>query len=307
MELIQLEYFRTVAYEESISRAARKMHISQPALSISIARLEEELGVHLFDRVSGRIRLNSMGKIYLRRVEQVFLNLREAKLELTSQDEVTTSEIFISCTTMGMCPTIIESYLQTHPNQPISYFVFSDDEIKRRLENGETDLSICARQIHGHDILWTPLFNEHLVVLVPRGHPFSSRRYLEIDDLKNEKFIVQRAADRQQGEYATVFEGADYLPRTFISTNELELAIRSVDAGAGIMVASFLTAARLTHNTAPVMIPLKTDRFVRSLGIARLKGHYFTKPVQELYDFIISFCQEQAKVQEDVFRGVYDT
>ena len=88
MELTQLEYFRTVAYEESISRAARKLHISQPALSISIAKLEEELGVHLFDRVSGHIRLNNMGRIYLRRVESVFLHLREAELELSSHEDI---------------------------------------------------------------------------------------------------------------------------------------------------------------------------------------------------------------------------
>lgn len=306
MELMQLEYFRTVAYEESISRSARKLHISQPALSISISKLEEELGVHLFDRVSGRIRLNNMGRVYLRQVEKVFMNLREAKLELENQDETKLTEIFVSSSTMGMCPTILEAFIRTHPNQPLSYFIFSDEDIKIRLENGEDDLAICARQIHGHDILWTPLFNERLVILVPPNHPFRQRRYVEIGDLKDESFIVQRSAYHLLGEYALVFDDAGFQPHTSIITNELELAIRSVDAGAGIMVASFLTAARLTHNSAPIMVPLKTERFVRSLGIARLNGHYFTKPVQRLYDFILEFCRQQAIIQEEFFQGVYD-
>lgn len=306
MELIQLEYFRKVAYEESISRAARTLHISQPALSISISKLEEELGVHLFDRVSGHIRLNNMGRIYLRRVEQVFLNLREASLELTNQEDIFLSEISIAGTTMGMCPIAIETFIQAHPTQPLSFFIYSDDEIKRQLEQGELDMALCARQILGHDILWTPLLEERLVILAPESHPLCRRKYVEVSDLKDERFVVQRSASNLNGEYSAVFENAGYQPKTSVVTNELELAIRSVDAGAGIMVASFLTAARLTHNSAPAMIPLKTDRFSRTVGIARLQGHFFTRPVWEFYNFIVEYYREIELYQEKIFRGVYD-
>ncbi len=304
MELTQLEYFRTVAYEESISRAARKLHISQPALSISIAKLEEELGVHLFDRVSGHIRLNNMGRIYLRRVESVFLHLREAELELSSHEDIYLSEIYVACSTMGMCPTIMEKYIQSHPAQPFSYFVHGDEEIRRLLEQGAVDLAICSRQIHGHDILWEPLFDERLVILVPPDHHLCCRPYVEVSDLRNEHFIVQRAASNLYGEYSSIFDNAGFQPQTSIVTNELELAIRSVDAGAGIMVASFLTVARHSHKGQPRMIPLKTDRLVRQLGIARLRGHFFTKPVVEFYDFLLEYFHQQKFDQEKFFQGV---
>lgn len=306
MELAQLEYFRTVAYEESISRAARKLHISQPALSISIAKLEEELGVHLFDRVSGHIRLNNMGRLYLRRVESVFLHLREAELELSNQEDVYLSEISIAGSTMGMCPTMMEDFIREHPNQPLTFFIYSDEEIKRRLEQGTIDMALCARQIFGHDISWFPLFNEHLVILAPKGHPLCGRKYVEVQDLVGERFIVQRSASNLQGEYSAIFDGVGYQPQTSVVTNELELAIRSVDAGAGIMIASFLTAARLTHNITPAMIPLKTDKNRRTLGIARLQGHYFSKPVQEFYDFILDYYGKLESYQAQFFQGVYD-
>lgn len=306
MELIQLEYFRAVAYEESISRAARKLHISQPALSISISKLEDELGVHLFDRISGRIRLNNMGKIYLRQVERVFLDLRDAELELANQNSAKLTEIFLASSTMGMCPTIMEQYIRDNPHQPLSIFIHSDEEIKTRLENGTLDFAICARQIYGHDLIWQPLFNERLVILVPKGHPLMKKRFVEVQDLEHEKFVVQRSAQNLRGEYSSVFDNAGIEPQTSICTNELELAIRSVDAGAGIMVASFLTAARLTHNTTPIMIPLKTDSFVRNLGLLRLNGHYFTQNVQQLYDYLVSAFEKENAVQEEFFQGVYD-
>lgn len=304
MELIQLEYFRTVAYEESISRAARKLHISQPALSISLSKLESELGVHLFDRVSGRIRLNNMGRIYLRQVERVFLDLHEAEVLLADPDDSTPTEIHIACSTMGMSPTIIEQYVHHSPQQPLSVFIHSDDEIKTRLENGSLDFAICARQIHGHDLIWEPLFDERLVILAPHGHPLTKKPYVEVQDLEHERFIVQRSASNSKGEYSSVFDNAGFQPQTSVCTNELELAIRSVDAGAGIMVASFLTAARLTHNSAPVMIPLKTEHFVRKLGLLRLNGHFFTRNVQQLYDYLTVEFHEQHLIQEEFFRNV---
>lgn len=307
MELQQLEYFRAVAYEESISRAARKLHISQPALSISISKLEDELGTHLFDRVSGRIRLNNMGKIYLRRVEDVFRNLHEASLELTSQEEAYLTQISIASTTMSLCPLMLEAYLKIHPTQPFSHFVHSDDEIKRLLEMGDVDFAICSREIHGHDISWIPLLDDQLIILAPSDHPLCSRRYVEVQDLKNERFIVQRSASNLYGEYSAIFDDAGFIPHTCIVTNELEVLIRAVDAGAGIAVASFITSVRHTHSTVPKMLPLKTDNFHRTIGIARLNGHFFSKPVQEFYDFVIAYYKEQEIVQEKFFQGTYDT
>lgn len=79
MDLRQLECFRVAARTGSITAAARELHISQPALSMTISRLEEDLGVHLFDRISGKILLNSMGKSLLTNVERIFLELGELR------------------------------------------------------------------------------------------------------------------------------------------------------------------------------------------------------------------------------------
>ena len=82
MELQQLKYFKTVAAIGKISDAAEALFISAPALSTSIARLEKELGVKLFDRTSNRITLNAQGQILLKHVNQIFTNLENAKQEL---------------------------------------------------------------------------------------------------------------------------------------------------------------------------------------------------------------------------------
>lgn len=310
MELLQLEYFYMVAKHESISKAAKLLHVSQPALSISIAKLEDELGIKLFDRVRGRVRLNASGKAYLQRVNQVFLTLREAKNEIDTQAESAVMPITVVETTMGMCAHTIEEYIKTHPKQPLRFYAYSDNEVKEQLESGDIDFAVCARQIFGQNIVWTPLFNERLVVVVPANHPLADRRYVELSDLRSEKFVVQQTAAVLQGEFAPLFDNVGYEPKTIISTNELELALRAVDAGAGIMVMAFLTANRLARHSSGeerhVNIPLRLDDFHRDLGIAHLSGHYFTPAVHELFTFIVDSFAEQHKIQEEFFSLTFD-
>lgn len=76
MELIHLKYFQTIARLESVTQAAAELHVSQPALSKILARLEQELGQSLFDRQNRCMRLNAAGKLFLQHVQRVFWSCR---------------------------------------------------------------------------------------------------------------------------------------------------------------------------------------------------------------------------------------
>ena len=82
MELLQLRYFQALAKEEHMSRTAEKLYISQPSLSLTIKKLEKELGVPLFDRTGRSIRLNAYGSLFLRHVDEVFSALERGGNEL---------------------------------------------------------------------------------------------------------------------------------------------------------------------------------------------------------------------------------
>ena len=82
MDLTQLQYFRTVARLENVTKAARELYVSQPTLSQSIARLEESLGTPLFDRQKGKLHLNEAGRIFLERVDRAFVEIDNGVNEL---------------------------------------------------------------------------------------------------------------------------------------------------------------------------------------------------------------------------------
>lgn len=90
MEILQPQYFQTVARLEHMTKAAEQLQIAQPSLSKTISRLEEDLGVALFDREHRKIRLNAAGRIFLNRVERAFAELNEGRreiVELADQDQ----------------------------------------------------------------------------------------------------------------------------------------------------------------------------------------------------------------------------
>ena len=115
MELQQLRYFLTVARLEHMTRAAEELHITQPSLSITISRLEESLGVPLFDRYRRQIKLNEFGKAFLRRVERIFDELEEGKRELLDLAGLEHGTVSVASTSMGILKDLIDSFLTQYP------------------------------------------------------------------------------------------------------------------------------------------------------------------------------------------------
>ena len=116
MEFLQLKYFKTVAEIGKISEAAEALFISAPALSTSIARLEKELGMKLFDRTNNRIILNQQGHILLRYVNQVFSSLECAKTELQQSTLRRGRNVSIGSVASTQWVDMVTAFSQEYPN-----------------------------------------------------------------------------------------------------------------------------------------------------------------------------------------------
>lgn len=207
MELLQLKYFKAVAEAGKVVAAAEKLYISPPALSMSILRLEKELGMPLFDRANNRITLNKQGKIFLRYVNQVLTSLECAQAELRQsllQQEkhvpiaVTTSNLWIelitafsqeyahftlSSTTLNMSP------LMEHGLQPQYAFLLA--------EEGDVPPA------HGEKLESIVLFEDQPAVMVHPSHPLAKEKEVDIHALLEEKLLLPL---REQSLYARLVD-----------------------------------------------------------------------------------------------------
>ena len=194
MELQQLKYFKTVATIGKISDAAEALFISAPALSTSIARLEKELGVKLFDRTSNRITLNAQGQILLKYVNQVFANLDSAKQELNQSLLHQGPHISLVSINSLMWVNLIASFTAEFSKYTLSC---SSTSIPELTENG---FSAQHNFLLAYECEIPPVYAEKLdsiflfratpTVMVHKDHPLARKELLDIRELVDERFFL---------------------------------------------------------------------------------------------------------------------
>lgn len=194
MELQQLKYFQTVAQIEKIADAAAELFISAPALSTSIARLEKELGIKLFDRTGNRITLNPQGQILLKYTNRIFAELDNAKEEL--QQSLLPQEQHLSFISTN---TLIWVNLIAAFTAEFSHYTLSSSKISisQLAENGmpaqhnfllayESEISPeYANQLDS-----IGLFRVTPMVMIHKDHHLSQKQELDIREIANERFFL---------------------------------------------------------------------------------------------------------------------
>lgn len=149
MELRVLRYFYTVAREESITRAARLLHITQPTLSRQLMQLEEELGAALFRRGGHRVVLTEDGLLLKRRAQELLELADKTRQEFRSREELA-GEIAIGCgetRNMACLSRLMASFREEHPLVGFRIYSATADEVKDRMENGLLDLGLLMEPV----------------------------------------------------------------------------------------------------------------------------------------------------------------
>lgn len=250
MELNSLRQFLVVARLEHLSRAAEELHIAQPSLSRTIARLESELGVPLFDR-SGRLRLNDTGKLFRDHVERALGELdagRRAVAEATSEGLGSVrlaSETFLTLTGP------LAAYKRAHPSIEIELHWSPADDMARRLRAQDVDLCVASQPIQAEGLEAMKLFDEPVGVGMPLDHPLAGRTSVTIEELADQPFVTARRGHWLRHLLDRLFATRNLTPRIVCESDEHSAIADLISAGLGIgLIPAF--AARLSITPAPV-------------------------------------------------------
>lgn len=187
MELERVRQFVEVMHTGSVNAAAKKLHVSQPALSRSLRRYEEELGCTLFDRTSNSLKPTPLAHDILGDAE----DLVRAGQRL--RDDIATAKIRSQMLRVGTCAPAPLWYLTSLlvsilPGTMFGQEMLGEDELERRLFDGTLDVAITNRMVAGMDCCL--LMHENLYVSAPVEHPFAKRASLSFADLGSETFIL---------------------------------------------------------------------------------------------------------------------
>ena len=190
MELNQLKYFATVARLGNMSRAAQELYVTQPNLSKSISRLEEELGVPLFERRKGKITLNDYGRCFLSSVNLSLAELESGALSIQRMYESSQNILALGCSIDDFIPDVLRDFSATYPEIGIRQFGCDPAQLVDRLNRRMLDLGITDRPpITGDDFVCTELDRCEYCILVGKNHRLADRRSVSVSELAGEKLI----------------------------------------------------------------------------------------------------------------------
>lgn len=286
MDLQQLEYFRTLAQTQHVTRSAEVLSISQSALSRSIARLEDEMGVPLFDRQGRTIRLNQFGQIFLERVENMMKEFNEGKKEiqdLLEPESGTISLGFLHTLSTNLIPDLISSFRMDYPKIKFKLGQGPSHILLDQLQSGEIDLCLIAPNDVKHPVRWEELWSEELFVIVPKNHKFANYQSIKLEELANEPFIHLKKGFSLRITVEQLFQEGEITPDITFEGEEADTVAALVAAGLGI---SILPDLKGIDKSKLLQIPLSWPMSKRRIGLAWVEGRYISPANDKFKSFV---------------------
>ena len=299
MELNQLEYFCTVARLEHMTRAAEELNITQPALSKVIARLEDDLGVKLFEREGKNIRLNECGQVVLRYAERVLYTLGDMRAELSEMSAGRAGIIRLGSSFPAGEPNWVLDRVRTFALErpDISFHIqqYASAQLFQVLEKREIDLAISTIPLRQAGVCWKELFVERMGVILSAHHPLSARSELSMDDLREERFYCNNANSDVQELTSRFCERAGFRPNVHFECEFPSFIGEAVSLGYGISLISERGHRQSSRKNERqeweqniVYRPLKEDYCCRVCGVAYLEERILPRTVRAFYDHLVA-------------------
>ena len=194
MELRHLRYFVAVAEELHFGRAAKRLYIAQPPLSLQIQQLEEELGVSLFKRTNRRVELTDAGQAFLDEAYKILAHVEQAKLlaQRAARGEIGKLALgFVSSAAFELLPHLLSAYREQHPQIHVSLHEMEKDEQIAALFARQIQVGLLRPPVDSSELYSEIILREPLLLALPAQHPLVSKAQISILDLANETFVLQ--------------------------------------------------------------------------------------------------------------------
>ena len=241
MELRQIRYFRRVAAEMSFTRAAEVLNMAQPPLSRQIKMLEEEMGVELFERVGRGIKLTEAGRYFLDQTDLMLKKLSEtvqATQRVGRKEKRRVGIGFVPSVLYGYMPGFIRQLRALDQSIEISLLEMITLQQFEALKTGRIDIGIGRILLSDPEIERLVLWEERLIVALPKEHALAKCTTLSIEQLIPESLILYPARPRPSyADYVLdIFRQQGGVPEHIQEVNELQTALGLVAAGFGLAI-----------------------------------------------------------------------
>ena len=282
-DIRHIRAFFAVAQLGSFTRAAGKLHISQPALTVQIQQLEESLSVRLFDRTKRQVALTQVGRELLKPLEQVLADLDFVMKSSQDLKTVRRGRVTIAALpslSAGLVPLAIRHFAAEHPGIDVRLNDVLAEKVLQLVKAEEVDFGIGSRLGPDRDIEVTALLTDRLCALLPKGHLLAKQRFLTLRDIvafplilmakgSSVRTFLERILEKQKLEFSLACE-----------SNYMSTAVGLVRAGLGVCILPESVINVAVCDGVSVK-PISTPKMVRSIDIIRKRNRSLSPAAQQ--------------------------
>jgi DNA-binding transcriptional LysR family regulator len=281
MEVDRLTMFRAVAREGGFTRAARKLHRTQPAVSQAIRTLEEELGERLFERLGRETALTPAGRAYLEHVDEAFEALERGRDRLASLRELMEGELLLGASDTTACyvlPPAIEAFRARHPAVELRIANRPSPVTLEQVASREVELGFVTLPLSHPRLTLERWMDLEDVVIVQPEHPLASRRRLRLEHLAEHPMLLLDRGSRSRSFIDERFARAGVEPRIAMELASIEVIKRLVELGLGVSIVPAIAVADEVAAGRLAARPIFARREQRALGVAYREAGALSRP-----------------------------
>ncbi len=292
MELLQLRYFKELAESEHLTNTAKKLMISPPSLSLTISKLEAELGTPLFDRVGRNLRLNDYGKDFYKYIRKGLASIDKGTQEISERLKLVKATLNIAIASPRIWEDCLNNFKQSYSHITVNIETLLPKNFLLH-EEWQYDFFIgITREIDKDFFQYRILRKEEMpVVLISKNNPLSELKSVDFRQLKNESFISLGELNPTSHKFILdMCELSNFKPQKIVKANYFT-RMKYLEENKGIVLTSELGADRnsiMTDNysVVPVTFPMLT----RQQAIALEKDSDISAAGKLFLDFIVQYC-----------------
>lgn len=284
MELRQLEYFQMASRLKNITRAAQRLRVSQPNITVAIKKLETELGVQLFDRSQKQLTLTPEGSVFLKRIELALRNIDDAILEVNDYKQLQKGTIKIGIPPMMgayLFPKVFSGFRQLRPNLDVLLYEEGSLTIREKLESDELDFGIIIVPESTPNLNVLKLSRNQLMVCVAKDSPLAKNYEITPKDMAESDLIMMKEGAYLREVVQGKLSALKISPHTVLESSQIVTIKGLVAHKVGI---AFLLDFICENSPDIAAIPFYDPIFV-DIGLAWKREKYVSKAAQAFIDF----------------------
>ena len=301
MTITQLKYTLAVAEYGNFTTASEKCFVTQPTLSMQVQKLEEELGVTIFNRSTKPLQVTDVG-------EKVLIQAKKIVEESSRMNDVISEQKGIIGGTLkvGIIPTVsstllplfLNIFIKKHKNVDLKIEEYNTDTISKKLEDSTIDCAIAATPLNNSKIIERPIYYEPFVAYVPEHHFLSGNKSLGLDDLSNSDLLILEDGHCFRNQVLNLCSLDDLNKQYELKSGSFETLINLSNNGPWMTIIPYLHSNNLSSNNIQNIIPFEDPAPAREISMIYSKSQLKLPVINALMDTISSVIRGQIKYND---------